>query len=76
MSSSRSITKDIEEGQTTRTDDKTEVTLTNREYAAQQIKVQDLRKYKGKTLGARVDSFIAEHPVTMITKSWCPFCVE
>lgn len=45
---------------------------------AQQAKnltiVDDLSDYPGTTVEEKVDSFIAQQPVAIISKSWCPFC--
>lgn len=38
--------------------------------------VEDLSDYPGNTVEEKVDSFIDQHPVAVISKSWCPFCLD
>jgi hypothetical protein len=38
--------------------------------------VEDLSGYQGESLEEKVDSFIQQHPVTIISKTWCPFSLD
>ena len=39
------------------------------------VVVEDLSEY-GSTIEEKVDSFIERHPVVVISKTWCPFCLD
>ena len=38
--------------------------------------VDDLSDYPGTTIEEKVDSFIVQHPVVVISKPTCPFCLD
>lgn len=38
--------------------------------------VEDLSVYPGTTTEEKVDSFIEQHAVVVISKTWCPFCID
>ena len=38
--------------------------------------VEDLSEYPGGSVEEKVDSFIEQHPVVVISKTWCPFCLD
>lgn len=38
--------------------------------------VDDLSDYPGTSIEEKVDSFIDQHPVVVITKPNCPFCLD
>jgi hypothetical protein len=38
--------------------------------------VSSLDDYDGASVPEKIDAFIAAHGVSMISKTWCPFCLD
>ena len=38
--------------------------------------VEDLSEYPGTSVEEKVDSFIQQHAVVVVSKTYCPFCLD
>lgn len=38
--------------------------------------IANLQEYPGSTVDEKVEAVLAQHPVVVISKTWCPFCLD